>query len=175
MKRKSFQMLLLGCVLVTAFQTKLVSHADNVISANPATTENIAVTTEKTTEKSQVTSESTTGGTTETWIVFPDEETHKDGWNKKKTSYYKKGKKVKGLKLIDENLYLFNASGQLYIKSGLQTIQGKTYYFDNDHTLKTGVVKVDGIPFYFQKENGERIETPGIVKLDENYYCVKDD
>lgn len=95
----------------------------------------------------------------------------KTGWNSSKTSYYRDGKKLKGIHKIDGALYYFKTNGSLYKKTGLNTIKGKTYYFTKQFTLKTGVTKVGKKHYFFLKKNGERYERKGIKKLDGKYYC----
>lgn len=99
----------------------------------------------------------------------------KTGWNKKKTSYYEDGIKVTGVYEIDGDLYYFTPKGVLFKKKGLNTVEGKTYYFNTDHTLATGVVKADGVSYYFMKETGERLEQEGLRKADGKYYLVNED
>lgn len=98
----------------------------------------------------------------------------KDGWDITKTSYYKDGKKLTGVKKIDNNLYYFDKTGKLYTQKGLCTIDGKTYYLAKNHTLKTGVIKVKGKYYYFQKKSGQRYEKSGVKKVDGKYYCFTD-
>jgi hypothetical protein len=138
------------------FGTSHLVQADTVISAVPDTTES----NQKTEDSTEVSDKQEDEDTT---VI--------QGWNEKKTSYYENGKKVTGMKKIDNQLYYFDKKGKLYTKSGLQTIGGATYYFNKDHTLKTGVVKVKGKYYYFQKKNGVRYEESGVKKVDGSYYC----
>lgn len=93
------------------------------------------------------------------------------GWDKTKTSYYENGKAVTGVKAIGDALYYFDERGKLYTKKGMQEIAGKYYYFNKNHTMKTGVVKVKKKYYYYQKKTGERYEETGVQKVDNKYYC----
>lgn len=92
------------------------------------------------------------------------------GWNKTKDKYYKSGVAVTGVQKIHGNLYYFEEDGKLYKKTGYRTIAGKKYYFNKNHTMKTGVVKVKGKRYYFNKKDGVRYEQKGIRKVDGKYY-----
>ena len=147
------------CLMVCGIlMTGSLARAE-VIKAEPdTTTEQPTATTEQTTS-----SEESQSGTV------------KDGWDNNKTSYYKNGKKLKGIQLIEDKLYYFNTKGILYDKTGLTEINGSTYYFNKDYSLATGVVKVKKKYYYFQAETGARLEETGVSMADDNYYCVKDD
>lgn len=93
-----------------------------------------------------------------------------EGWNEKGTSYYVNGEKVTGIQKINNKLYYFDTKGNLYKKFGKQSIKGKTYYFNDDYSLKTGVVKIGKKSYYFQKKNGEQYDGTGIKKVDGTYY-----
>lgn len=134
------------------------AKADTVIKAEPENTE---------TEQSAVTQQPASSEENQNGSVT-------NGWNKDKTSYYINGEKVKGINLIDGELYYFSTKGTLYTQTGSCVIKGKTYYFTKKHTMCTGVVKIKKKYYYFQKENGERYEEPGIHKVDGNYYYFTD-
>lgn len=147
---------LLAFVMCGIILSGNVAKADTVIPAvpeKPSTTENKKdPTTEKNTEEEQ------TGSTTEKW-------------DDNKNCYYINGEKVKGIQEIDGKLYYFDAKGDLYKKKGLKTISQKKYYFNNDYSLATGVVKIKGKKYYFQKQDGSRCEAKGVKKIDGKYYC----
>ena len=152
---------LLGVSLIFATP---VNAKEIVIPSQPTSTE-----TQQDDNDKKTSEEATTEATTE---AVSD---GKNGWNSKKTSYLVNGKKVKGFYLIDEKLYYFNNKGVLYTKSGLKKIDGKTYYFDDDHYVLSGVVEIDGKSYYFCKEGGARYETKGLSKVDDKLLCVKSD
>ncbi len=177
-KMRKWKYLLVCMAFCAMLQVASVAKADTVIDANPATTEKTAKvksTTEKTTTE-KTTTETTTGKTTteQSSNASTEEEKIKDGWNRDKTCYYQDGNKVKGVQVIDEELYYFTSKGNLFTKKGLRTVEGKTFYFMKNHTMKTGVVKVNGKRYYFQK-NGERYEEEGLHKIDKNYYLFNSD
>lgn len=135
-----------------------IAKADTVIKSEPETPKN-----DQTATTEQPTTADQNQGDTVT-----------NGWNDDKTSYYVNGKRVKGVKLIDGQLYYFNTDGTLYTKKGMRTIDGKTYYFTKKHTMKTGIIKVKKQYYYFQKKNGERYEKEGVNKVDGKYYYFTD-
>lgn len=191
-KMKRGKYLLVCFALCGLLQTGLVVKADNVIDAKPAVTtekpDKVRVTAEQPTTADVSTSEQSTEnsseqptgeqgekGTTETTESPDNAENIADGWNKKKTCYYRDGSKVTGVNEIDGKLYYFTEKGNLYMKKGLHTLDGKTYYFTKTHTLKTGVVKTGGKVYYFQKQTGERYEQEGLNKVDKKYYLFDSD
>ena len=149
--------LLIGFVLCGLLLIGNIAKADTVIKSEPETPKN-----DQTATTEQPDTADQNQGDTVT-----------NGWNADKTSYYVNGKKVKGVKLIDGQLYYFNTNGTLYTKKGMRTIDGKTYYFTKKHTMKTGVIKVKKQYYYFQKKNGERYEKEGINKVDGWNYVYK--
>ena len=60
----------------------------------------------------------------------------------------------------------------MYTKTGLQTIGSKTYYFDNDHYVLSGVIEDDDKHYYFRKKDGARIEEEGVNKVDDTFFLV---
>lgn len=111
----------------------------------------------------------------ETILAQPDskeEETdnEKNGWNEKHTSYYVHDKKVTGILKIEGKLYYFDKSGSLYKKYGKKKIGEKTYYFNDDYSLKTGAVKIKKSYYYFMKKTGEMYKGSGIQKIEGKYY-----
>ena len=140
-----------------------IAKADKVITAVPEQqTTTQQVTTAGNTLQQQITEQTTEKQTEETII---------QGWNEKKTSYYIKGKKVTGVKKINGKLYYFKKNGNLYQKTGMKKVEGKVYYFTRSHTLKTGIVKVKGRYYYFDKKKGARYEKTGVRKIAGKYYC----
>lgn len=100
-----------------------------------------------------------------------DEADTQNGWNDKKTSYFVNGQKVTGIQKIEGKLFYFDEEGNLYKKFGKKKINGKTYYFDStDYSLKTGAVKIGKRHYYFKKDNGEQYDGKGIEKVDGQYY-----
>lgn len=146
MKKKMLRKMMIGCALILSsmMQTSYAVKADDIqdIPAQPEP------------------------GTTE------EQKEELNGWNDKKTSYYVDGVKVKGIQKIENKLYYFDKSGFLYKKYGKKTIKGKTYYFNQDYSLKTGVVKIKKASYYFMKKTGEMYDKgKGIKKVEGNYYC----
>ncbi len=163
MKKRQYFFLCL--ILFGILETGYVAKADTVIDAKPeVTTED--TTQDPSTKENTSENESKDGG---------QDTTVSEGWNKSKTSYYVNGKKVKGAQNIDGKWYYFTASGTLYKKTGMRTLDGKTYYFNKNHTMKTGVIKVNKKNYYFQASNGERYEETGLHKVDKKYYFFDKD
>lgn len=52
-------------------------------------------------------------------------------------------------KWINGKRYLFNAKGQVYRKTGMARIALEHYYFNKDHSLKTGFVNLPDGTYYF--------------------------
>ena len=170
MKRNRIRTLQCACILMAVLclgRVKVVKAT--VISAQPdttTTTEKVTVTTTETV--TEVTTEvAETNTTTEV-------ETGK-GWDRTRSYYYQNGEKVKGFQSIDGSLYYFSENGELYKKIGLRTIKNKEYYFNQDHSIATGVVKVKEAYFYFEKETGARCEKKGIKKVEGKYYNFNDE
>lgn len=78
---------------------------------------------------------------------------------------------VSGVKNVDGKLYYYMNNGEQCKKKGLQQIDGNHYFFNDDYSLQTGVVKVEKKYYYFQKETGMRYEQAGIRLVDGSYYC----
>lgn len=152
-KLKSRKCLLVMLLLCGVLSNGMIAKADTTINAQP--------------ETNATTQAPTTTTTTENTT---ENETIVQGWDRNKTSYYENGQKVIGVKLIGEDLYYFNTNGKLYTKKGLRTFGNNTYYFTKEHTLATGVVKVKGKYYYFQKSNGTRYENTGLNKVEGKYY-----
>ena len=129
---------------------------------------------EKTTSKDNKDSITATPSTEETTEV---NETEDGKWDNSKTSYIVDGKKVTGWHVIKGKRYYFTKKGKLYTKTGLQTIGSKTYYFDDDNYVLTGVVEDEESEsrFYFQKKTGARVEKEGINKVDGKYFLMGED
>ncbi|MDD6072179.1 MAG: L,D-transpeptidase family protein [Clostridiales bacterium] len=140
------------CILMAAlFMGKANVAYATVINAQPGTT-------------TTSTSEETVPNGTETG----------QGWDRTKTHYYDNGVKVTGFQSIDGILYYFDEKGELYKKIGLRTIEDEMYYFNKDHSIATGVVKVKDAYYYFEKETGICCEKTGIKKVDGKYYNFND-
>ena len=63
-------------------------------------------------------------------------------------------------------MYLFSNSGRVYKFTGRKTIHGKRYYFRPDHSLITGVVRVNNSYYYFQKKDGALYLGSGLQKVE---------
>lgn len=101
---------------------------------------------------------------------------NQNGWDDKKTSYFVNGVKVTGIYSIEGKLYYFDETGSLYKKFGKQDIKGKTYYFDEDYSLKTGAVQVKNKVYYFLTETGELYEgEEGVRQVEGKYYCFTEE
>ena len=74
-----------------------------------------------------------------------------EGWSysQKGVQYYRSGSPVVGLQTIDGKSYYFNADG--YLQTGWQTLDGKRYYFDQSGVMQTGWVQSDGARYYLDK------------------------
>lgn len=182
--KKALTGVLLGLSLVSGITVQ--AEKSTVINAEPAptTTENSKVETisAEASEVQEQTEEKEAEATTEVaaWNTEEEETDEADenvtnGWNKKKTSYYKNGQKVTGWNAIDGKLYYFSKKGKLYTKTGMNAIEDQTYYFSDEHYVLSGVIEVDDKSYYFQKKGGARYEEPGVSKVDDTYYCIKDD
>ena len=112
----------------------------------------------------------------------------KNGWNSRKTIYYKNGTRYTGQERINGKWYLFK-KGRLqtgfqtvenpvrtvyYAKktgemlTGFQKIKGKTYYFlPRNGKMKTGWMNLDGLRYYFSKKG--QMAT-GQIKKGKKYY-----
>lgn len=70
----------------------------------------------------------------------------------KKTCYYLRGIRVKGLRTIKGRIYFFNSKG--IMQKGWKKIRGKRYYFRANGRAAKGWVKIRGRYYYFSKKNG---------------------
>lgn len=106
-------------------------------------------------------------------IVFPVSATEVsgDGWNAGMTSYYQNGSPLVGIQRLDGKLYYFDENGVLFQETGLAKIKGSYYYFDSDYSLKTGTVKIGKKRYYFNMADGSRYEKTGLKQVDGQYYC----
>ena len=80
-----------------------------------------------------------------------------------------------GLQKIDGKTYYFHSAGRML--TGWQTINGKTYYFAADGAMVTGIVTIDGKKHQFGNDGvyqGE-VQTRGWNLIDGTYYYVKAD
>lgn len=81
------------------------------------------------------------------------------------------GKTVTGMQEIDGETYYFNSKG-IMKKGWLTTKSGKTYYFNSDGTMRTGWLKLKTGKYYFSKKG---VMSVGSVKIDKNYYYFDDE
>ncbi|WP_283689144.1 discoidin domain-containing protein [Clostridium perfringens] len=81
------------------------------------------------------------------------------------TKYEIFGEYQKGMQFIDNKWYYFNENGLMQI--GLQTIDNSGYYFNKDGVLQTGWQSINGEKYYFS-ENGKA--TPGYKTIDGKKY-----
>ena len=81
------------------------------------------------------------------------------------------GKAVTGMQEIDGKTYYFNSKG--IMKTGwLTTKSGKKYYFNSDGTMRTGWLRTKSAKYYFSKKG---IMCTGSVKIGTSYYFFGDD
>lgn len=81
------------------------------------------------------------------------------------------GKAVTGMEEIDGETYYFSAKG--IMKTGwLKTKSGKKYYFDSEGKMKTGWLKTKSGKYYFGK-NGAAVT--GVKKISGYYYQFDDE
>ncbi|WP_300347905.1 hypothetical protein [Clostridium sp.] len=83
----------------------------------------------------------------------------------KGTKYEIFGEAQKGMQFIDNKEYYFNEDGLM--EKGLQNIDNNGYYFNNDGVLQTGWQNINGEKYYFS-ENGKA--TPGYKTIDGKKY-----
>lgn len=81
------------------------------------------------------------------------------------------GKAVTGMQEIDGETYYFNSKG-IMKKGWLTTKSGKSYYFNSDGTMRTGWLKLKTGKYYFSKKG---VMSVGSVKIDKNYYYFDDE
>ena len=81
------------------------------------------------------------------------------------------GKAVTGMQEIDGETYYFNSKG-IMKKGWLTTKSGKKYYFNSDGTMRTGWLKLKSGKYYFSKKG---VMCTGSVKIDRNYYFFDDE
>lgn len=81
------------------------------------------------------------------------------------TKYEIFGESQKGMQFIDNKGYYFNEDGLMQI--GLQSIDNNGYYFNKDGVLQTGWQSINGEKYYFS-ENGK--STPGYKIIDGKKY-----
>lgn len=81
------------------------------------------------------------------------------------------GKAVTGLQEIDGETYYFNSKG--IMKTGwLSTKSGKKCYFNSDGTMRTGWLRTRNAKYYFSKKG---IMCTGSVKIGGSYYFFGED
>lgn len=81
------------------------------------------------------------------------------------------GKAVTGMQEIDGETYYFNSKG-IMKKGWLTTKSGKKYYFNSDGTMRTGWLKLKSGKYYFSKKG---VMSVGSVKIDKYYYYFDDE
>ena len=84
-----------------------------------------------------------------------------------KTYYYKNGTKLTGLQTIDGKIYYFNASGEM--QTGWQKVNGKKYYFKTNGAAELGWKQWEGVWYYLNKPNGYAMT--GLMTLDGKIYA----
>lgn len=180
-------LLMSGLLLGLAISSSHSLAKEITIDAKPVTTE--TATTETATTENKGTTDAKTEKTatdgTNSIKATPSQETseeasedasEEDGeWNSNKTSYIVDGEKVKGWYKIKGKRYYFNKNGKLYTKTGMQTIGEKTYYFDDDHYVLSGVIDEDDKVYYFRNKDGLRVEDKGINSVDGKVFLVGED
>lgn len=143
MRRKLFGKYLIAVMLVVcgSWQMNMIVKADTVIDSAQDNTEAI----------------NTDGATN----IKPDEEAtteaqpkKKNGWNKKKTCYYKNGKKVKGVQKISGKYYYFSKKNGTRVKeTGIKKVDGQYYNFSSSYTLRSGWYRdKENKRYYFDKK-----------------------
>ncbi|MDY3791966.1 MAG: Ig-like domain-containing protein [Oscillospiraceae bacterium] len=81
------------------------------------------------------------------------------------------GKAVTGMQEIDGETYYFNSKG--IMKTGwLSTKSGKKYYFDSDGTMRTGWLRTNSAKYYFTEKG---VMCIGSVKIGTSYYFFDED
>lgn len=87
-------------------------------------------------------------------FLFSAEGTMAYGWfNDGQYQYYLStvdGHMVTGLYTVDGQIYYFDENGHMI--TGVVTINGYNYYFDASGAMQTGIVEIDGLPYYFDEE-----------------------
>lgn len=91
-------------------------------------------------------------------------------WDAAHTQYIVDGYAVRGSQRIGEQLFLFDDNGMLVKETGLQKIDGQYYFFNDDHSLKTGAVKVKKKYYYFKNSCGVRYDGKGIEQVEGKFY-----
>lgn len=81
------------------------------------------------------------------------------------------GETVTGMQKIDGETYYFNSKG-IMKRGWLTTKSGKKYYFNSDGTMRTGWLRLKSGKYYFSKKG---VMSVGSVKIDKNYYFFGDD
>lgn len=81
------------------------------------------------------------------------------------------GKAVTGMQEIDGETYYFSSKG-IMKKGWLKTKNGKKYYFNSDGTMRTGWLKLKSGKYYFSSKGVMKV---GSVKIDKDYYYFDED
>lgn len=86
--------------------------------------------------------------------------------------YYENGEKVKGIKTIEGSTYYFNQESGL-MEKGFKTIDGETYYFrKSSGKMSKGFIKIGDKTYYFGKSTGRMYK--GLHKIKKNLYRFND-
>lgn len=91
--------------------------------------------------------------------------------DKGKTYIDDSGKAVTGMQEIDGETYYFNSKG-IMKKGWMTTKSGKKYYFNSDGTMRTGWLKLKSGKYYFSKKG---VMQTGSVKINKDYYYFDDE
>lgn len=158
-------------ILVLAVLTGIAFARDTRAEQGAVTSGNAAVSSADAATAAASTTQAVSGDASKD--ASKDAEKITKGWNKSKTSYYVKGRKVKGLKSIDGKLYLFDRKGKLFEYRGKKKIGKKYYFFDSDHSLKTGAVKVGKKKYeYYSTSEGTQYRKNGMRKIEGKKYSL---
>ena len=78
----------------------------------------------------------------------------KEGWSKEEnnTYYYVNNEKIKGFQEIDGKTYFFSNINYA-LKTGIQYIDGKPFYLNENGEVVKGFTKIDGKTYYFGEDN----------------------
>lgn len=87
--------------------------------------------------------------------------------------YEKAVSRIENWYLSNNNKYYYDKNGNLAV--GLQQINQYTYFFGNDHIMKTKFQDVDGKTYYFSADTGKMLTNDGLVTIDNKLYYFKND
>ena len=98
--------------------------------------------------------------------VFADEVLN--GWNEDRTMYYEDGTAVTGFITIQEKSYYFDEETSIKVTDGLKNINGGYYYFSENGVIQHRWRTIDGERYYFAPSNGKA--ATGLSKIEGDYY-----